>query len=80
MEATTPFRPDNVTNFFIRVHNDVDGPGVRLQDFRHMTATELIGAGLTFAPSPVGSAMPITPSCCGSMRTSWKSGTGQLPP
>ena len=46
VEATTPFRPDNVTNFFIRVRNDVGAPGVRLHDLRHFTATQLIGAGV----------------------------------
>jgi integrase len=46
VEATTPFRPDNVTSFFIRVRNEVGAPTVRLHDLRHFTATQLIGAGM----------------------------------
>jgi integrase len=44
--GTTPFRPDNVTSFFIRVRDAVGTPGVRLHDLRHFTATQLIGAGV----------------------------------
>jgi integrase len=46
VEATTPFRPDNVTSFFIRVRNEVGARTVRLHDLRHFTATQLIGAGV----------------------------------
>jgi integrase len=46
VEATTPFRPDSVTSFFIRVRNEVGSPQVRLHDLRHFTATQLIGAGV----------------------------------
>lgn len=46
VEGTTPFRPDNVTSFFIRVRNEVKAPTVRLHDLRHFTATQLIGAGV----------------------------------
>jgi integrase len=46
VEGTTPFRPDNVTSFFIRVRNEVGAPTVRLHDLRHFTATQLIGAGV----------------------------------
>jgi integrase len=46
VEGTTPFRPDNVTSFFIRVRNEVEAPTVRLHDLRHFTATQLIGAGV----------------------------------
>jgi integrase len=46
VEATKPFRPDNVTSFFIRVRNEVGAPTVRLHDLRHFTATQLIGAGV----------------------------------
>ncbi len=46
VEATTPFRPDNVTSFFIRVRDAVKAPSVRLHDLRHFTATQLIGAGV----------------------------------
>jgi integrase len=46
VEGTTPFRPDNVTSFFIRVRNEVGATGVRLHDLRHFTATQLIGAGV----------------------------------
>jgi integrase len=45
-EGTVPFRPDNVTSFFIRVRNVVEAPSVRLHDLRHFTATQLIGAGV----------------------------------
>lgn len=46
VEAKTPFRPDNVTNFFIRVRDTVGAPGLRLHDLRHFTATQLIHAGM----------------------------------
>jgi integrase len=46
VEATTPFRPDNVTSFFTRVRDAVGAPSVRLHDLRHFTATQLIGAGM----------------------------------
>lgn len=46
VEGSTPFRPDNVTSFFIRVRNEVGAPYVRLHDLRHFTATQLIGAGV----------------------------------
>ncbi len=46
IEATTPFRPDNGTGFFIRVRDAVGAPDVRLHDLRHFTATQLIGAGM----------------------------------
>ena len=46
VEATTPFRPDNVTSFFIRVRDAVGAPDVRLHDLRHFTATQLIHAGM----------------------------------
>jgi integrase len=46
VEGTTPFRPDNVTSFFIRIRNEVGAPSVRLHDLRHFTATQLIGAGV----------------------------------
>jgi integrase len=46
IESATPFRPDNVTSFFIRVRNEVGAPQVRLHDLRHFTATQLIGAGM----------------------------------
>ncbi len=45
-EAVTPFRPDNVTSFFIRVRDAVGAPDVRLHDLRHFTATQLIHAGM----------------------------------
>jgi integrase len=46
VESLTPFRPDNVTSFFIRVRDAVGAPDVRLHDLRHFTATQLIGAGV----------------------------------
>jgi integrase len=46
VDGTTPFRPDNVTSFFIRVRNEIGAPHVRLHDLRHFTATQLIGAGV----------------------------------
>ena len=45
-DSTAPFRPDNVTSFFIRVRDAVGAPAVRLHDLRHFTATQLIGAGV----------------------------------
>jgi len=46
VDSLLPFRPDNVTSFFIRVRNEVGAPNVRLHDLRHFTATQLIGAGV----------------------------------
>ena len=46
VDASTPFRPDNVTGFFIRVRDDLGLDGIRLHDLRHFTATQLIGAGV----------------------------------
>jgi integrase len=46
VEAETPFRPDNVRSFFIRVWDEVGAPDIRLYDLRHFTATQLIGAGV----------------------------------
>jgi integrase len=45
-DCSTPFRPDNVTSFFIRVRNEVGAKTVKLHDLRHFTATQLIGAGV----------------------------------
>jgi integrase len=45
-DCSTPYRPDNVTSFFIRVRNAVGADGVKLHDLRHFTATQLIGAGV----------------------------------
>ncbi|MBF6555122.1 MAG: site-specific integrase [Acidimicrobiales bacterium] len=45
-DGSQPFRPDNVTNFFIRVRDSLDLPNIRLHDLRHFTATQLIGAGV----------------------------------
>jgi integrase len=46
VDGSLPFRPDNVTNFFIRVRDELKLPDVRLHDLRHFTATQLIGAGV----------------------------------
>jgi integrase len=46
VEAVTPFRPDNVTSFFIQVRDEIGAPDVRLDNLRHFTATQLIGAGV----------------------------------
>jgi integrase len=46
LDGHSPFRPDNVTNFFIRVRNSLGLKDVRLHDLRHFTATQLIGAGV----------------------------------
>jgi integrase len=46
VDGSTPFRPDNVTGFFIRVRDDLGIEGVRLHDLRHFTATQLIGANV----------------------------------
>lgn len=46
LDGSKPFRPDNVTGFFIRVRDGLGLPGVRLHDLRHFTATQLIGAGV----------------------------------
>ena len=46
VDGSQPFRPDNVTNFFVRVRNSAGLPGIRLHDLRHFTATQLIGAGV----------------------------------
>ena len=46
VDGSTPFRPDNVTSFFIRVRDSLGLDTVRLHDLRHFTATQLIGAGV----------------------------------
>jgi integrase len=46
IDGSKPFRPDNVTGFFIRVRDSLGFGDVRLHDLRHFTATELIGAGV----------------------------------
>lgn len=83
-EADTPFRPDNVTSFFIRVRDEVGAPDVRLHDLRHFTATSPPPSsselGWTSAPWPTDSATPTPPSPCGSTATSSKNETGPLRP
>jgi integrase len=46
VDGHSPFRPDNVTSFFIRVRDSLGLKDVRLHDLRHFTATQLIGAGV----------------------------------
>lgn len=46
VDGSRPFRPDNVTHFFIGVRDSLSLPGVRLHDLRHFMATQLIGAGM----------------------------------
>jgi integrase len=46
VRGAVPYRPDNVTSFFIRVRDAVKASDVRLHDLRHFTATQLIGAGM----------------------------------
>jgi integrase len=46
LDGSKPFRPDNVTGFFIRVRDSLGFGDVRLHDLRHFTATQLIGAGV----------------------------------
>jgi integrase len=46
VDGSTPFRPDNVTGFFVRVRDSLGFKSVRLHDLRHFTATQLIGAGV----------------------------------
>jgi integrase len=46
VDGSRPFRPDNVTKFFERVREPLGMQHVRLQDLRHFTATQLIGAGV----------------------------------
>ena len=46
VEAMTPFGPDNVTGFFVRVRDSLGLKSVRLRDLRHFTAPQLIGAGV----------------------------------
>ena len=45
VDGSKPFRPDNVTGFFMRVRDSL-GLTVRLHDLRHFTATQLIGANV----------------------------------
>jgi integrase len=40
-DCSIPYRPDNVTSFFIRVRNEVGAKTVKLHDLRHFTATQL---------------------------------------
>jgi integrase len=46
VDGSKPFRPDNVTGFFVRVRDSLGYKQVRLHDLRHFTATQLIGAGV----------------------------------
>lgn len=46
VDGIQPFRPDNVTSFFMRVRDSLGLKQVRLHDLRHFTATQLIGAGV----------------------------------
>jgi integrase len=46
VDGSKPFRPDNVTGFFVRVRDKLGFTSVRLHDLRHFTATQLIGAGV----------------------------------
>ena len=46
VDGSKPFRPDNVTGFFVRVRDKLGFTNVRLHDLRHFTATQLIGAGV----------------------------------
>jgi len=46
VDGFKPFRPDNVTGFFVRVRDSLGFKDVRLHDLRHFTATQLIGAGV----------------------------------
>ena len=46
VHCSQPFRPDNVTGFFVRVRDSLGFKDVRLHDLRHFTATQLIGAGV----------------------------------
>ncbi len=46
VDGSKPFRPDNVTGFFVRVRDSLGLNSVRLHDLRHFTATQLIGANV----------------------------------
>lgn len=46
VDGSKPFRPDNVTGFFVRVRDSLGLTNVRLHDLRHFTATQLIGANV----------------------------------
>jgi integrase len=46
VDGSAPFRPDNVTGFFIRVRDALGLDGIRLHDLRHFTATQLIAANV----------------------------------
>ncbi len=46
VDGSKPFRPDNVTGFFMRVRDSLGLRHVRLHDLRHFTATQLIGANV----------------------------------
>lgn len=46
LDGSKPFRPDNVTGFFVRVRDSLGLHELRLHDLRHFTATQLIGAGV----------------------------------
>ncbi|HEY3485108.1 MAG TPA: site-specific integrase, partial [Ilumatobacteraceae bacterium] len=41
-----PVRPDSATQWFVRLRDDVGAPNVRLGDLRHLTASELLAAGV----------------------------------
>ena len=46
LDGSKPFRPDNVTGFFVRARDSLGLHELRLHDLRHFTATQLIGAGV----------------------------------
>lgn len=46
LDGAKPFRPDNVTGFFMRTRDSLGLKHIRLHDLRHFTATQLIGAGV----------------------------------
>ena len=49
LDASTPWRPDVITNRFIRLCKDLGIAGVRLHDLRHYVATSLGAAGTPIA-------------------------------
>ncbi len=56
VEARSPFRPDNVTSFFIRVRDAAGAKSVRLHDLRHFTATLMVenGADIRYVQEMLG--------------------------
>jgi integrase len=60
--GSQPWRPDGVTASFVRLRDKVGLSSVRLHDFRHFAATQLLAAGVPVrtVSGRLGHANPAT--------------------